>query len=541
MADTFDYIIIGSGAAGSVLADRLSEDGTASVCVLEAGPKDTNPWIHIPAGFTKTLSNPAVSWQFSTEPTEMTGGRRIPTIQGKVMGGGTSINGMIYNRGQPDDLNGWAQRGNRNWGYADCLPYYKRSEKRVGVSDDTRGKNEGGMPVTDMDWFHPISEAFIEGCLASGLPRTKDYNNGDQYGVGYFQRIIAGNRRRSAARSRLAPAMKRPNTEVRVNARASQLVFEGKRCVGVRYQTQQGADPIEIRANREVILSCGTPNTARLLQVSGIGPAWLLEKLGVAPVHVMPGVGENFRDHYASRFVMRAKPGVITLNELAKGWRLGLELAKWAAGKPSILATAVSHVHLFLKSFEGLDQPDIQGVLTPGSYKPGKTYILDDYPGVSAGTWQHRPESSGYVRARSASVWEDPELQPNYLSVDTDRQVHLAGLKQMRKLLNTPQMSRFLEGEILPGPQVRTDDELLDFARQNGTTTYHLIGSAKMGPATDPMAVVDDNLRIHGLDGIRVVDASIMPTMTSANTMATTLMIAEKASDMIRGKAALAA
>ena len=540
MADNFDYIIIGSGAAGSVLADRLSEDGTTTVCVLEAGPKDTNPWIHIPAGFTKTLSNPKVSWQFSTEPSEMTGGRRIPTIQGKVMGGGTSINGMIYNRGQPDDLNSWAQRGNRAWGYADCLPYYKRSERRMGVGDDTRGK-DGPTPVTDMDWFHPISEAFIEGCVASGLPRTKDYNNGNQYGVGYFQRIIAGNRRRSAARTRLAPAMARNNTEVRVNARASQLVFEGKRCVGVRYLTEQGAAPVEIRANREVILSCGTPNTARLLQISGIGPAWLLEKLGVAPVHVLPGVGENFRDHYASRFVMRAKPGVITLNELAKGWRLGLELAKWAAGKPSILATAVSHVHLFLKSFEGLDEPDIQGVLTPGSYKPGKTYILDDYPGVSAGTWQHRPESTGYVRARSASVWEDPELQPNYLSVENDRRVHIAGLKQMRKLLNTPQMQRFLESEILPGPQVQTDDELLDFARQNGTTTYHLIGTAKMGPATDPMAVVDDTLRIHGLEGIRVVDASIMPSMTSANTMATTLMIAEKASDMIRGKAALAA
>ena len=220
MTDTFDFIIVGSGAAGSVLADRLSEDGKHSVCVLEAGPMDTNPWIHMPAGFIKTLANPDVSWQFSTEPTEMTGGRRINTIQGRVLGGGTSINGLIYNRGQPDDLNNWAQRGNRGWGYDDCLPYYKRTERRVGVSDDTRG-TEGGMPVTDMDWFHPVSEAFIEGCVAQGIPRNPDYNNGNQAGVGYYQRIIQNNRRVSAARGRLHPAMARKNLEVRTNARAN--------------------------------------------------------------------------------------------------------------------------------------------------------------------------------------------------------------------------------------------------------------------------------------------------------------------------------
>jgi choline dehydrogenase len=535
MTDTFDFIIVGSGAAGSVLADRLSEDGKHSVCVLEAGPMDSNPWIHMPAGFIKTLANPDVSWQFSTEPTEMTGGRRINTIQGRVLGGGTSINGLIYNRGQPDDLNNWAQRGNRGWGYDDCLPYYKRTERRVGISDDTRG-TEGGMPVTDMDWFHPLSEAFIEGCVAQGIPRNPDYNNGNQAGVGYYQRIIQNNRRVSAARGRLHPAMARKNLEVRTNARATSLLFEGKRCVGLRYAASADGPRTEIRARREVIISAGTANTARLLQISGIGPAGLLQKLGVAPVHVLPGVGENFRDHYASRFIMRAKPGTITLNELARGWRLGTQLVKWATGRPNILATAPSHVYVFWKSFEGLDQPDLQCVFTPGSYKPGKTYILDDYPGVSAGSWQHRPESTGFVRARSTNPWEDPEIQPNYLSHEMDRRVHIAGLRMMRRLLNSPQLSPFLEGETLPGNDVQTDDEFLDFARNNGVTTYHLIGTAKMGPADDPMAVVDDRLRMHGMEGLRVVDASIMPAMTSANTMATTMMIAERAADFIRSE-----
>jgi len=535
MTDTFDFIIVGSGAAGSVLADRLSEDGKHSVCVLEAGPMDTNPWIHMPAGFIKTLANPDVSWQFSTEPTEMTGGRRINTIQGRVLGGGTSINGLIYNRGQPDDLNNWAQRGNRGWGYDDCLPYYKRTERRVGVADDTRG-TEGGMPVTDMDWFHPVSEAFIEGCVAQGIPRNPDYNNGNQAGVGYYQRIIQNNRRVSAARGRLHPAMARKNLEVRTNARATTLLFEGKRCVGLRYAASADGPRTEIRARREVIISAGTANTARLLQISGIGPAALLQKLGVAPVHILPGVGENFRDHYASRFIMRAKPGTVTLNELARGWRLGTQLVKWATGRPNILATAPSHVYVFWKSFEGLDQPDLQCVFTPGSYKPGKTYILDDYPGVSAGSWQHRPESTGFVRARSTNPWENPEIQPNYLSHEMDRRVHIAGLRMMRRLLNSPQLSQYLEGETLPGRDVQTDDEFLDFARNNGVTTYHLIGTAKMGPADDPLAVVDDRLRMHGMEGLRVVDASIMPAMTSANTMATTMMIAERAADFIRSE-----
>lgn len=541
MADSFDYVIIGSGAAGSVLAARLTEDPAVTVCVLEAGPPDRNPWIHIPAGFIKTMVDPSVTWQFRTEPTEMTGGRRIPTIQGRTLGGGSSVNGMVYNRGQPADLDNWAQRGNRGWGYADCLPYYRRSENRIGLSDDTRGRNAGAVPVTDMDWIHPLSEAFIQGCVGLGIPRARDYNSGDQAGVGYFQRTIRNGRRVSAARAFLHPAMARKNLEVRTNARASRIIFEGKRAVGIRYLVAPGAPAKEVRARREVILSAGTVNTARLLQVSGVGPADLLGTLGVPVLHEMRGVGANFRDHYASRIVMRAKPGVETLNELSRGLKLGLQLARWATRRPNILATAPSHVHVFWKSFEALDQPDLQCVFTPGSYAAGKVYILDDYPGVTAGSWQHRPESHGWVRARSADVFEDPEINPNYLSDPMDVRVHLGGIRLVRRMLATPQLSAFLEVETLPGAEAQTDDELLDFAKKNGSTTYHLIGTARMGPATDPGAVVSDRLLVHGMEALRIVDASIMPAMPSANTYATTMMIAEKAADFIRGRQASAA
>ncbi len=536
MVDTFDYVIVGGGSAGSLLANRLTEGGGATVCVLEAGPPDWNPWIHVPAGFTKTLFDPSCTWQFKTEPTERTGGRPISTTQGRTLGGSSSVNGMVYNRGQPNDLDAWAQRGNRGWGYADVLPYYRRTERRIGFGDDAVRGREGGVPVTDMDWIHPVSEAFIAGCVAAGIPRNPDYNSGDQAGVGYFQRVIRGGRRVSAARAFLKPVRSRPNLEVRTQARASGIILDGRRAVGVRYLHQRGGTERIVRARREVVVSAGTANTARLLQVSGIGPAGLLGEIGVPVRHELPGVGENFRDHYAVRLVMRAKPGTTTLNELARGPRLVAQVARWAAGRPSILATAPSHVHLFWQSFAGLDVPDLQCVFTPGSYQQGKVYILDDFPGMTAGAWAHRPQSTGHVRARSADVFVDPVIQPNYLSDANDRRVTLGGIRLIRRLLHSPQLAPFVDREVLPGLDVESDEDLLAFAYANGSTTYHLIGTARMGPATDPSAVVDDQLRVHGLQGLRVVDASIMPSMPSANTYATVLMIAEKAADMIRGR-----
>ncbi len=536
-ADVFDYVIVGAGAAGSVLAKRLTDDPAVTVCVLEAGPPDRNPWIHIPAGFTKTLFDPSCTWQFKTEPTVNTAGRPIATTQGRTLGGSSSINGMVYNRGQPADLDSWAQRGNRGWGYADMLPYYRRTERRAEGDPAKRGR-DGAIPVTDMDWMHPVSEAFIAGAVTAGIPRNPDYNSGDQAGVGYFQRVIERGRRVSAARAFLKPARGRPNLDVRTNARARAILFENKRATGVSYLHAPGSPARIVHARREVVLCAGTVNTARLLQISGVGPAGLLADLGVPVVHELRGVGENFRDHYAVRCVVRARRGTVTLNELARGPRLAGQVLRWASGRPSILAQAPSQVHVFWKSWDGLDAPDLQCVFTPGSYRQGRTYILDGYPGMTAGAWPHRPESTGWVRARSTDPWVDPLIQPNYLSDAGDRRVTLGGIRLIRRLLATPELAPFVDRETLPGPDVQADDELLDYARANGTTCYHLIGTARMGPATDPGAVVDDTLRVHGMAGLRVVDASIMPSMPSANTYATTLMIAERGADLIRGRSA---
>ncbi len=539
--DVFDYVIVGSGAAGSVLANRLTEQPGATVCVLEAGPPDRHPYIHIPAGFIKMLFNPDFTWQFKTEPSEGSGGRPIPTTQGRTLGGSSSINGMIYNRGQRADLDSWAQRGNRGWGYVDMLPYYKRTERRIGMADDRIHGRDGNLPVTDMDWFHPICDAFIDGAVGMGIPRCKDYNSGDrQEGVGYFQRAIYRGWRHSAARVFLHPAKATGRLDIRTDARAAAVLFEGKRAVGVRYVNERDRTTQRVvRARREVILSCGTANTAKLLQISGIGSAALLASIGVPVVHELPGVGENFRDHYAVRLVARVKNS-ITINEMSRGLGLAGQIMRWAMGKPSILAVSPSLVHWFWKSDDSMDQPDLQGVFSPASYKQGFVGLLDDYPGMTCGVWQHRPESTGYVRARSSNPFDDPIIQPNYLADAMDRRVLIAGMKLARRLLHTPELSRYFASDELPGPEVRSDDEFLHYAHQYGSTAYHLIGTARMGPDTDPTAVVDDTLCVHGMEGLRVVDASIMPSMPSANTYATTMMIAEKASDMIRGRPPLA-
>jgi choline dehydrogenase-like flavoprotein len=536
-ADEFDYVIVGSGAAGSVLAHRLTEDPGVSVCVLEAGPPDRHPFIHVPAGFIKMLFNPGYTWQFTTEPSPGSGGRRIPTTQGRMLGGSSSLNGMVYNRGQRADFDSWAQRGNRGWGYADVLAYFRRTERRLGRADVQFHGTAGRLPVTDMDWFHPLNEAFIAGAVGLGIPRNHDYNGAQQEGVGYFQRAIHRGWRHSAARVFLHPARAR-GLAVRTDARATRVLFEGTRAVGVAYAHERDrSERRVVRARREVIVSAGTANTAKLLQLSGVGPAALLAGLGVPVVQALAGVGENFRDHYSVRMVARVK-GIRTINELSRGLGLAGQIARWAVGKPSVLAVTPSLIHWFWKSAPTLDFADLQGVFSPASYKEGFVGLLDDYPGMTCGVWQHRPESTGYVRARSADPFEDPAIQPNYLAHPTDRAVLLAGMKLARALLRTPELAPWFDFESLPGERATTDEALMEHAHRYGSTAYHLIGTARMGPATDPTAVVDDRLRVHGLEGLRVVDASVMPSMPSANTYAATMMIAEKAADMIRGRQA---
>ena len=531
----FDYVIVGAGSAGGVLANRLTEDGRFSVCVLEAGPADWDPFIHIPAGFMKTFLNPRINWLYTMEPSEWTGGRRILAPRGKTLGGSSSINGHVYNRGQPMDFNTWAQRGNRGWSFADVLPYFRRAERRVGGEDIYRGR-EGSLTVTDMDWRHPLCEAFIEGAVQMGIPRNPDYNGSIQEGVSYVQRTIAGGRRMSTARAFLRPAMKRANLRVRTQAHVTGVVLDGKRAVGVRYmQGGPHGAPWVVRARREVIVSGGAYNSPQLLHLSGIGPASLLSRLGIPVLHDLPGVGENLGDHFAPRFVGRVK-NIHTINELARGVRLVGEIAKYFVARKGILSLNPTLVYVFWRSEPDVANSDLQLTFTPASYKEGVQSQLDDFPGMTIASWQQRPESKGYVRARSADPFDAPIIQPNYLAVEGDRRVLLAGMKLARRLLSSPPMQPYFDSEDFPGPGVRSDDELLAAAKQRGTTTFHPMGTCRMGPRADPTAVVDDQLRVHGLEGLRVIDASIMPTMLSANLNAASIMIGEKGSDLILGR-----
>lgn len=534
--ETFDYVIIGAGAAGAIIANRLSIDPDVTVCVLEAGPSDWHPFLHIPSGFIKVLFNPAFTWQFSSEPTLNTAGRRIPIPQGRTLGGSTSINGLAYNRGQPSDYDGWEQAGNRGWSYAEVLPYFKRSEQRIGPGDDKFRGRTGELPISNLEWIHPICEAFIDGATGLGLHRNQDYNGAEQEGVGYYQRTIKGRWRMSTARTFLRPVKARSNLEIRTNTQTTAIMLEGKRATGVRYVHNRNlGQPKEMVARREVIVCCGAVNTPKLLQLSGIGPAPLLQSLGIPVRHELPGVGANLRDHYSVRLVAKVKNSK-TMNELVTGMGLAGQITRWLFGKPNILAVSPSLVHWFAKSRTGLSGPDLQGVFSPASYKEGYIGMLDNFPGMTVGVWQHRPHSSGFVHAQSTNPLQDPLVQPNYLQDPRDQEVLLSGLRQARKLLQTSELERYFVNEVLPGAEVTSDEALLDFARRYGVSSYHVIGTAKMGPATDPMTVVDDQLRVHGLQGLRIADSSVMPNMPSANTCAATMMIAEKASDLIRGK-----
>ena len=535
MTDSFDYVIVGSGPAGSLLADRLTEDRSATVCVLEAGVPDRSVYVRIPAGFVKMLYDPKLLWEFTTEPGEGIGGRALRIPQGRIVGGSSSLNGLVYTRGQHSDFDDWAAAGNTGWGYRDVLPYFMRSERRIGPGDDRYRGRSGALPITNPDWRHPLCDAFIEGATQLGIPRNPDYNGAEQEGAGYFQRYIHRGRRVSCADAFLHPAVRRGGVDLRVGAEVQAVMFEGARATGVRYL--HDGQKREVLARREVIVCAGTLNTPKLLQLSGVGPAGLLQPLGIAVASDLAGVGENLRDHYTVRIAARAR-NVTTINELSRGWRFGVEVVKWLTGRPSIVALSPSLIHVFWKSRPELARGDVQVLFTPASYKEGKTYALDDAPGMSCGARQQRPFSRGSVRIRSADPHATPAVQPGYLSDERDQQVIVAALKLARRLMTTGAMAPYLAMETVPGARVGSDDEWLDFARTRGSTAYHLVGTCRMGPAGDPLAVVDNELRVRGTERLRVVDASVMPQVPSANTLAATLMVAEKAADLIRGRAA---
>ncbi|MGC2083258.1 MAG: GMC family oxidoreductase N-terminal domain-containing protein [Bradyrhizobium sp.] len=538
--ETFDYVIVGAGSAGCVVANRLSEDPSLTVCVLEAGPRDWHPYIHLPAGFIKTFYMKSINWGYQQEPGPYTGGRSIYAPRGKTLGGSSSINGHIYNRGQHQDFDTWAQMGNRGWSYQDVLPYFKRMEKRIGFGEDAYRGRDGALTVTTMEWKDTLCEAFMDGAVSLGIPRNPDYNGAIQEGVSYVQRTIQNGRRVSSATAFLRLASKRPNVAVRTHAHATQIILEGKRAVGVRYaKGGRGGAPVEVRARKEVILSGGTYNSPQLLQLSGIGNPELLREHGIEVRHALNSVGEGLQDHYAPRSVGRVK-NIKTVNELARGVSLWGEALKWAATRRGVLSLSPTMVYCFWHSGESAESSDLQMTFTPASYKEGVQGQLEDEPGMTIAAWQQRPESRGYVRIRSADPFAPPIIQTNYLAAELDRRVVVAGMKLARRIMHSAPLAPYLAYEDFPGPKVQSDEEFLAAATERGTTTFHPGCTCRMGPADSTWAVVDDNLRVHGLQGLRVIDASVMPRMISANLNAATLMIGDKGSDLIMGKAARA-
>ena len=525
-----DYVVVGAGSAGCVLANRLSEGG-AKVLLLEAGPRDWHPMIHVPAGVLKLLYHPRLNWNYASDPDPGVGGRSIHWPRGRVLGGSSSINGMLWIRGNAADYDAWAQMGCTGWSFADVLPYFKSIE-RYAPGTEERGK-QGPILVEDYRTTLALTHRFVAAAQEIGIPFTKDLNGRQQEGVGYSQMSRNGRFRGSTARTFLAEARARPNLRVETKALASRLICDGKRCVGI--VIRQGGRDREVRASREVILSAGTINSPHLLQVSGIGPAAHLKSIGVAVVHDLPGVGANLSDHYAVRISHRVK-NAVSINELSRGLRLGREVGRWLTTGRGALTFGVSSAQAFARSREGLASPDLQLLFSPASYDQNKFGALERQPGMTIAVSIARPESRGTILAKSPDPFERPSLQPRYLSAGNDLGVALAGVALARRVFAAPALAAHSLGEITPGAGVISRDELAQFVRTQGTTIYHIVGTCKMGE--DPMAVVDSRLKVRGLAGLRVIDASVMPTVTTANTNAPTIMIAEKGAAMIRQDAA---
>ena len=527
----YDYIVVGAGSAGCVLAARLSEDPSVRVLLLEAGGRDSNPWIHIPVGYFKTMHNPATDWRYRTEPEPSLNGRSLDWPRGKVLGGSSSINGLLYVRGQAQDFEHWRQLGNAGWSFDDVLPYFIRAEDQQRGASEWHGTG-GPLAVSDMRVRRDVCDAFIAGAEEIGIPRNDDINGARQEGAGYFQLTARNGRRWSTAVGYLRPARRRPNLRVVTGAHVHRLCFEERRAVGVRYAV--GADVRDARARAEVLLCAGAIGSPQILQLSGVGPAELLGRHGIGTVHHLPGVGENLQDHLQLRAVYRStRP---TLNdEVNHPLRKALIGVEYLLRRSGPMSMGASQVYVFARTRPELESPDIQFHFQPLSAdKPGEG--LHRFSAFTSSVCQLRPESRGRIRIKHSDPYAYPAIEPNYLATAQDRASAVAGLRMTRAITGSRAMRPFVAEELLPGPQMRTDEELLEAARGIAQSIYHPVGTCAMGRG--PGAVVDERLRVRGVGGVRVVDASVMPAITSGNTNAPTIMIAEKAADMIRADAA---
>lgn len=538
-----DYIIVGAGSAGCVLANRLSADPANRVILLEAGGDDrplhnpsqflSNLSVQVPAGSIRTLKDPNVNWLYETAPDPSSGGRVHIWPRGKVLGGSSSINGMLYVRGQPADYDGWSQLGCTGWGWEDVLPYFRRAETYHQAQPGLHGTS-GPLEISQSP-PHSVAEALLAACAEAGIPRVDDINVIEQEGAAYFRLNIHNGRRQSAAQAYLHPVAHRRNLRVITSAQATRILFEGRRAVGVE-AIVGGRVRRTFTARREVILSGGTVNSPQLLQLSGIGPGALLQRHGISVRCDLPGVGSNLQDHYMVGLQYRLRPGVVSLNEVTRGVRLAQEAMRYAVRRKGLFSQSTALVAIFCKSRGDLADPDIQFHMMPATMdfqKLAETqkWAMEKLPGLTLAPCQLRPESRGTIMINSADPLAHPVIRPNYLSAPEDQEVAIAAVGIAREIMRQPALSDILRHETFPGPEVSGDDAILEFCRSTGSTVYHPVGTCGMG--TGPDAVVDLRLRVRGCEGLRVVDASVMPRLTSGNTHAPTVMIAEKASDLI--------
>ncbi len=529
---TYDYIIVGAGSAGCVLANRLSASGKQSVLLLEAGPEDRSYWLQVPIGYGRLFTDPKHNWLYAHEPEPSSGNRAIPEPRGKVLGGSSSINGLVYVRGQREDFDHWRQLGNPGWGFADVLPYFRKSEANVRGADDYHGA-DGPLTVSEPPGMHPLCEAFITAAERVGYPRRTDFNGPEQEGFGYLQLTTRNGRRHSAANAFLEPVRGRPNLRVETGALATRILLDGRRATGIEYR--QYGDSHTAMAGCEVLLAAGAINSPHLMQVSGLGPATHLRTHGVAVLADLPGVGANLQDHYNARIVYRINAPV-TLNDLVrKPWLGARAVYDYLAHGTGLIAMGASYAAGFLRSGPQVASPDLQvGLALYSAERVGQW--LHPYSGISVVVRILRPRSRGSVMIKGPDPDAAPAIRANFLSAPRDAEALISGLRQLRKVMATAPVSDYVVAETHPGPACASEEDWLAYVRARGGTSFHPVGTCRMGP--DDAAVVDPRLRVRGIAGLRVIDASIMPTIVSGNTNAPAIMIGEKGADMVLEDAA---